>query len=75
MMLECWINTKTRRYYKIAVYDDLLGDRILMRNWGSMDNKLGRVTYDLLLNADQEQKKLQAIRKKRKGNNYKLQII
>lgn len=37
-MLELWIHSGKRRYYKFVIYSDLLGDRVLLRSWGSLDS-------------------------------------
>jgi predicted DNA-binding WGR domain protein len=36
------INSEKGRYYKIMLYTDLLGDVIVTRVWGGLNNRLGR---------------------------------
>jgi len=70
--LELWINKEKRRYYKYIVYSDLLGDRILLRNWGSLDSKIGGTMSQVMVDSAQEQALICSIRKKRLQHNYEL---
>ena len=66
-----WINKKNRRYYKVLVYKDLLGDLVLMRNWGSLDTARGGMKTELV---DQQQAMnlLVKIGKQRIKRNYEV---
>lgn len=71
-MLEIWIHNEKRRYYKFAIYCDLLGDRVLLRNWGSMDSRVGGSMTQVINNKQQEQSLITSIRKKRLLHDYQL---
>ena len=71
-MLELWIHPVKRRYYKFAIYRDLLGDRVLLRSWGSLDNKLGGSMTQLVPDDKNEQMLIDLIRKRRQQHDYEL---
>lgn len=73
-MRELWIHPKKRRYYKCVIYSDLLGDRVLLRNWGSLDSKVGGSMSQLINTQDEEQHLLSSIRKRRLQHQYELVI-
>ena len=73
-MLELWIHPEKRRYYKFAIYRDLLGDRVLLRSWGSLDNKLGGSMTQLVLDDKKEQTLIDSIRKRRLQHDYQLVV-
>ena len=68
---KIWINKESRRYYKVLVYKDLLGDLVLMRNWGSLDTARGGIKTELV---DQQQAMdlLAKIGKQRIKHNYEV---
>ena len=66
---KIWINKKSRRYYKVLVYKDLLGDLVLVRNWGSLDTARGGIKTELI-DPQQVNHLLAAIEKKRIKRNY-----
>lgn len=40
---RAWIHHDRRRYYRIYVFRDLLGDLVVVRSFGSLDTQRGRV--------------------------------
>jgi len=40
-----WINKEKQRYYRIVISQDLLGDWIVTKSWGSMITSAGRVVH------------------------------
>lgn len=38
-----WINHEQRRYYRVHLLTDLLGDLVVVRDFGSLDSQRGRV--------------------------------
>lgn len=73
-MLELWIHPKKRRYYKFAIYRDLLGDRVLLRSWGSLESKLGGSMTQVIPSEEKEQSLIDLIRKRRQQNCYELVV-
>lgn len=65
-----WIHPEKRRYYRAMVYQDLLGHWILMRDWGSLDSKLGGMKTELLAGLQEGCEKLEAIAKRRRSHHY-----
>jgi hypothetical protein len=43
-----WINRDKRRYYRVHLQVDLLGDWTLTRSWGSLDSHHGQVRTELV---------------------------
>jgi len=68
---KLWVNKGKRRYYKVMVYRDLLGDLILLRNWGSLDNERGGMKKEVVSHQEAEAM-LVAIEKKRISHRYQL---
>ncbi len=71
-MLELWIHPEKRRYYKFAIYRDLLGDRVLLRSWGSLDSKLSGCMTQVISSEEEEQPLIDLIRKRRQIHCYEL---
>lgn len=47
-----WINQEKRRFYRVVVQKDLLGDLVLIRYWGSLDSSLGGTKTELVKGDD-----------------------
>jgi hypothetical protein len=43
-----WINQEKRRYYRVRVYQDLLGDWVLSRSWGALDSSKGGCRVEVI---------------------------
>ena len=43
IIMQSWINTDNRRYYRAHLQPDLFGDWTLVRSWGSLDDGRGQV--------------------------------
>ena len=69
---QLWIHSKKRRYYRASVYQDLLGDWVLLRDWGALDSKLGGIKTELLTGLKDGEEKLAMIAKRRKQHHYKV---
>ena len=69
---QLWIHHEKRRYYRASVYQDLLGDWVLMRDWGALDSKLGGMKTELLVGLQEGREKLAAIAKRRKQHCYEV---
>ena len=65
-----WIHPKKRRYYRASVYQDLLGDWVLLRDWGALDSKLGGIKTELLTGLKEGEEKLALIAKRRQQHHY-----
>lgn len=65
-----WVNQEKRRYYKVLVYEDLLGDLVFLRNWGSLDNARGGVKTEIV-SLQEAEDLLVNIEKRRLKRNYK----
>lgn len=69
---QLWIHSKKHRYYRASVYQDLLGDWVLFRDWGALDSRLGGVKTELLTGLKEGEDKLAMIAKRRKQHHYKM---
>lgn len=69
---QLWIHQQKRRYYRASVYQDLLGDWVLMRDWGALDSKLGGMKTELLAGEAEGVEKMAAIAKRRKQHHYRI---
>ena len=69
---KLWINNEKRRYYRVLVYKDLLGDLILMRQWGSLDTARGGSKVELVDGAEAVARLLGGISKQRLKRGYAL---
>jgi len=66
-----WINQEKRRCYRVRVYQDLLGDWVMVRSWGSLDTLRGGSKTDLVDCSDVEGLLL-GIEKQRVKKGYSL---
>lgn len=69
---QLWIHPQKRRYYRASVYQDLLGDWVLLRDWGALDSKLGGMKTELLSGLKDGEEKLAMIAKRRKQHRYQV---
>ena len=67
---QLWVHPEKRRYYRASVYKDLLGQWILSRDWGSLDNRLGGSKIELVTGIEEGYEKLALIDKRRIGHRY-----
>ena len=68
-MKQEWFNPSNGRRYKVEVYEDLLGDCVLMRRWEGC-YKPGNQKMAVLSNYDAAMKEVQTIETKRRLNGY-----
>lgn len=64
-----WVNQKKRRFYRVIVQKDLLGDVVLYRYWGSLDSAHGGTKTELV-NGDDIDNLLFSIDKLRTKKGY-----
>ncbi|HRJ53148.1 MAG TPA: hypothetical protein PLE99_10285 [Candidatus Thiothrix moscowensis] len=67
-----WVHPEKRRYYRASVYKDLLGHWVMVRDWGSLDTKLGGTKTELLEGSGQGEAQLKAVAKRRANHHYLL---
>ena len=67
-----WVHPEKRRYYRASVYKDLLGHWVMVRDWGSLDTKLGGTKTELLEGFRQGKAQLEAVGKRRASHRYVL---
>ncbi|MGB0848627.1 MAG: hypothetical protein ACPGSM_17985 [Thiolinea sp.] len=67
---QLWIHSEKRRYYRASLYQDLLGDWVLLRDWGALDSRLGGIKTELLTGLKEGEEKLLKIAKRRKQHHY-----
>lgn len=65
-----WIHVGKRRWYAVLVIQDLFGDRVLIRSWGSLDSRRGGEKREVLLSAAEIEARLAAIAKRRRQRGY-----
>lgn len=71
-MMQYWVNKQTRRYYRVHLDRDLMGDLILTRSWGSLDSRLGRIQNEFIPDGNQGRKILDEIGKLRARHGYRV---
>lgn len=69
-MMKYWENKQTRRYYRVHLGRDLLGDLTLTRSWGSLYSRLGRIQNEHITDLKQGRKILDEIGKLRARHGY-----
>jgi hypothetical protein len=69
---KLWVHSEKRRYYRASVYKDLLGHWVMVRNWGSLDSKLGGTKTELLNGFRQGEVQLETVGKRRASHRYVL---
>lgn len=69
---KSWFNPKTRRYYRAEIYQDLLGDWVLVRHWGAANSRLGNSKTDVITTYEEGLEKLESIIKQRHKRDYHL---
>ncbi|MEW8437698.1 MAG: hypothetical protein AB2689_06030 [Candidatus Thiodiazotropha taylori] len=72
IMMQYWVNKQTRRYYRVHLDRDLMGDLILTRSWGSLDSRLGRIQNEFIPDGNQGRKILDEIGKLRARHGYRV---
>ena len=66
-----WINLKSRRFYRVSVYRDLLGDLVIVKDSGSLDTARGRRMIEVAESRDQANCIVEKIDKTRLSHGYK----
>jgi predicted DNA-binding WGR domain protein len=69
---QLWVHSAKRRYYRASVHQDLLGHWVMVRDWGSLDTKLGGTKTELLEGFGQGKAQLEAVSKRRASHRYVL---
>lgn len=69
---KLWVHSEKRRYYRASIYKDLLGQWVLVRDWGSLDSRLGGTKTELLEGMQEGHEKLVMIGKRRTTHRYAL---
>lgn len=67
-----WLNEDTRRYYHAVVGRDLLGDLVVTRTTGSMDNARGRIMSYPVNSYSEASEMLDRVAIDRRRHGYKL---
>ncbi len=66
-----WYKPENHRYYRAELHQDLFGNWLLTRTWGSA-YKLGRQLYQPLESPEQGHQLLARISKQRQAKHYRL---
>jgi hypothetical protein len=69
-MNKVWINQSKRRYYRVILQNDLLGDLVIIRSWGSLDSDRGQVRKEIVDSESDGIMKVQEIEKRRLYRGY-----
>lgn len=67
-----WVHPEKRRYYRASVYKDLLGHWVMVRDWGSLDSRLGGTKTELLDGFRHGEEQMKRIGKRRESHRYAL---
>ena len=67
---QLWINQSKRRYYRVYLCADLLGDVFLQRTWGSLNTAHSGSKQELLENWQLGLDRLEIIKKQRRQRGY-----
>lgn len=70
MVKICWEDNERGRYYMVHLHQDLFGDWLLTRAWGSKDSHRGRVKHDLVNNEHDGKRKIKKIAARRRQHGY-----
>lgn len=70
-MYQEWIHPEKRRYYRVSTCIDLLGDRVMVQDFGSLDTHRGRRITRPIPGGDTD-KAIRAIGKIRIAHGYRL---
>lgn len=54
--MKYWVNKQTRRYYRVHLDRDLLGDLTLTRSWEGLDSRLGRIKNEFIPDVNRDEK-------------------
>lgn len=67
-----WQHLIKRRYYCVFLTRDLLGDWVITKSWGGLDNATGRVVHVACSSLDEANKLVEKIITVRKQRGYVL---
>lgn len=73
MTIHSWY--KANRYYRINLCQDLFGDWVIIRAWGSLTSRAGRVVSEWVTDEWTGQRKVSEISKKRLAHGYVKSLI
>lgn len=65
-----WRNETKKRYYYMAIKKDLLGDTMLVRCWGGINSKRGRIQYVFCRNKKEAKRIIDEEHVVRKDHGY-----
>ncbi|HID82050.1 MAG TPA: hypothetical protein EYP51_06735 [Thiotrichales bacterium] len=68
--MQRWVHAEKRRHYTLHLGQDLLGDWVLVRSWGSLDSQRGQVSRQLVGDWDKGLEALEAAHKRRHARGY-----
>ncbi len=66
--MQCW--QKHTRYYKAILCQDLFGDWVVVRVWGSLASRAGRIASSWVANEGEGEMALCKIAKRRLAHGY-----
>jgi len=66
-----WRHEQKRRYYRAWLAQDLLGDWVLVRTWGSLDSHLGGSAQELVPDCAAGQEALRRLDRRRRQRGYR----
>ena len=67
-----WVHPVNLRYYKIILSHDLLGDWIVTKVWGGLDNLSGRISHHPCASLDHARALAAKLVNQRKSRGYEL---
>ena len=67
-----WVHKEKHRYYRIIISKDLLGDWVVTRIWGGINQKSGRAMHFPCASLEDAERFLNKIKKTRKQRGYEL---
>lgn len=70
MVKICWEDNERGRYYLVHLHQDLFGDWLLTRAWGSRNSNRGGVRHDLVDNELDGKRKIRKIAARRRQHGY-----
>ena len=65
-----WFNTLKQRYYMSSLQQDMFGDWVLIKYWGSSNNRVGRIKKECCESYHEGCNKLVLLNKRRIQRGY-----
>ena len=69
--LQTWVHAQKRRHYTLHLSQDLLGDWVLIRSWGSLDSLSGQIRRQVFASRSDGCSALEKAARRRLSRGYR----